>query len=296
MSEQRRALIALVVLTLIWGYSWVVIKQALAFAGPFSLAAHRSLVAAAVLFLVMLVSGRPLRPLAPGPLLRLGLVQTTVFLALQSWSLMAGGAGKTAVLVYTAPIWTLLLARPILGEQVRPVQWLSVLAALMGLTLIISPWRLHSGILAQFLPIAAAVTWSVATIMVKRLPTEQGRDILNLNAWQCLLGGLALLALSLSTPGRATDWSWSYLVLVSTIGVVVTAAGWMLWSYILKRLPAWQATLSILGVPAVALISSRLQTGEEIDANELAGVLLIAAGLALLSVYNGWKARRQSGA
>lgn len=293
MTEQRRALIALVLLTLIWGYSWVVIKQALAYAGPFSLAAHRSLVAAGVLFLVMALNGRPLRPLAPGALLRLGLVQTTVFLALQSWSLVEGGAGKTAVLVYTAPIWTLLLARPILGEQVRPMQWLSVLAALMGLTLIISPWRLHAGLLAQCLPIAAAMTWSAATILVKRLPAHQARDILNLNAWQCLFGGLVLLVLSFAAPGRATDWSWGYLVLVSTIGVVVTAAGWMLWSYILKRLPAWQATLSILGVPAVALVSSRLQTGEEIDSNELAGVLLIAVGLALLSGYNWWKARRQ---
>lgn len=292
MSDKTKALLALLALTLIWGYSWVIIKQALAFAGPFALAAHRSLVAAGVLFVVMALSGRSLKPLAPRALLRLGLVQTGIFLSLQSWSLVAGGAGKTAVLVYTAPIWTLLLARPLLGEQVRPAQWLSVAAAMAGLTLIIAPWRLHSGLLAQCLPIAAAMTWAVATILVKRLPVEQGRDILNLNAWQCLAGGLVLLVISLLVPGPAPDWSPTYLGLILAIGVLVTAAGWMLWSYILKRLPAWQASLSILGVPAVALLASRLQTGEAVDALELAGVLLIALGLGLLSLFNWLRERR----
>ncbi|MDD5298259.1 MAG: EamA family transporter [Rhodocyclaceae bacterium] len=87
-------------------------------------------------------------------------------------------------------------------------------------------------------------------------------------------------------------WSPAYVALVAAIGVLVTALGWALWSYVLKRLPAWQASLSVLGVPAMAVLGSRLQMGEQVDALEMAGIALIAAGLALLSLL-GWLAERR---
>ena len=37
-----------------------------------------------------------------------------------------GGAGRAAVLVFTMPFWTMLLAWPVLGERVRGMQWLAV--------------------------------------------------------------------------------------------------------------------------------------------------------------------------
>jgi drug/metabolite transporter (DMT)-like permease len=46
----------------------------------------------------------------------------------QTWALVEGGPGKTAVLIFTMPIWTLLLAWPILGERVRGKQWLAAAA------------------------------------------------------------------------------------------------------------------------------------------------------------------------
>jgi hypothetical protein len=64
---------------------------------------------------------------------------------------------------------------------------------------------------------------------------------------------------------------------------------------VLKRLPAWQASLSVLGVPAVAILSSRQQMGEAVDTLELAGILLIAAGLTLLSFLGWLKERRLAG-
>ncbi len=56
-------------------------------------------------------------------------------------------------------------------------------------------------------------------------------------------------------------------------------------------MPAWEASLSVLGTPVVAILSSRFTLGESFAASEIAGILLIGAGLALLSLF-GWLASR----
>ncbi|MES2546403.1 MAG: EamA family transporter, partial [Pseudomonadota bacterium] len=55
-----RAFTALMVLTIIWGYNWVVMKSALQYAGPFQFAALRTFLGAIVLFVVIYFTKRPL--------------------------------------------------------------------------------------------------------------------------------------------------------------------------------------------------------------------------------------------
>jgi drug/metabolite transporter (DMT)-like permease len=76
------------------------------------------------------------------------------------------------------------------------------------------------------------------------------------------------------------------------MSVISTAMCWWLWITILDRVPAWEASLSVLGTPVVALVSSRLMLGEEFKLAEMAGILLIGGGLALLTLL-GWLASRR---
>jgi drug/metabolite transporter (DMT)-like permease len=66
--------LALFILTVIWGYSWVMAKQALAYAPPFAFAAERCAGGALALLLVVRLMGRPLGLVAPGPTLLIGLM------------------------------------------------------------------------------------------------------------------------------------------------------------------------------------------------------------------------------
>lgn len=291
MNDKTRGIAALILLTLVWGYSWVLIKLAVAKAGPFSLAAHRAFVASMALFAVLALLKRPLAPSRPGFLFLLGLVQTTFFLSVQGTALVTGGAGKTSVLVYTMPVWTLILSALFLGERIRASQAVAGALAMAGLLLIVSPWNLASSPLSQGLAIVAALLWSLGTLMVKRQSAKGPLDVLNLNAWQCFFGSVTLMPVAMLAPGPQVVWDGGYIGLVLSIGVLVTALGWALWSYVLKRLPAWQASLSVLGVPAVALLSSRLQTGEQVEPMEMSGIALIVAGLAFLSFLN-WRVER----
>ena len=61
--------LALFVLTVIWGYSWVIAKQALVYASPFVFAAERCVGGAVALLLTVRLMGKPLVWVAPGPTL-----------------------------------------------------------------------------------------------------------------------------------------------------------------------------------------------------------------------------------
>ncbi len=284
--------LALIVLSCTWGYTWVLLKQGLVYASPFALAAQRCVGGAVALVVAVKLMGKSLRLVAPWETTVLGLVQITGFVALQTWALVEGGPGKTAVLIFTMPIWTLLLAWPILGERVRGTQWIAAACTLIGLLLIIEPWEMHGGLLSPALGICAAICWAIGTILVKRLRGQTPVDLLTLTAWQMALGSIPLVILALLVPERPTDWTWSYAGILGFMSVFSTALCWWLWIYILDRVPAWEASLSVLGTPVVAILSSRLTFGEAFKSSEVAGILLIGGGLALLSLL-GWIASRR---
>lgn len=285
--------IALVVLSLIWGYTWVLAKQGLAYAPPFAFAAERCVGGALALFLALRLMGRPARLVAPWATLAIGLAQVTGFMAFQTWALVEGGPGKTAVLIFTMPIWTLLMAWPLLGERIRGPQWLAATSTLTGLMFIIEPWNLHASVLSELLGIMAAVSWAIGTILIKRLRARHEIDLLALTAWQMALGAIPLVVLALVVPERPTAWTASYMGILAFMSIGSTALCWWLWIYILDRVPAWEASLSVLGTPVVAILSSRLLLGEAFKATEISGIVLIGGGLALLSLL-GWIASRRA--
>ena len=82
---------------------------------------------------------RPLRLTHAPQVLLIGLLQTTATFALVTWALVAGAAGKSAVLNYTMPFWVVLFAWPVLGERPPPVQWAAIALAFAGLALLVSP-------------------------------------------------------------------------------------------------------------------------------------------------------------
>ena len=107
--------------------------------------------------------------------------------------------------------------------------------------------------------------------------------MLPVTAWQMLLGGVVGVVIAWLVPSRPIEWS-GYFVLMLAYGIVLgSVAGWLLWLYILKHLPAGIASLGMMAVPALGVLLSKLQYGEEPGGTEIIGMLLIGASLALLS-------------
>ncbi|HEY5387796.1 MAG TPA: DMT family transporter [Thermoleophilia bacterium] len=282
---------ALILLALIWGYNWVVMKIGLGYAQPFAFAALRTFLGALSLFLLLLVLRRSLRPQAVGYTIVIGLLQTTGFVGLLMWALQSGGVGKTSVLTYTMPFWLLLLAWAFLGERLRGTQWLAVGLALAGLLLVLSPWRLQ-GAFSSVLALAGAASWAASAIVVKRLQQRQDVDLLSLTTWQMLFGSLPLIAIALITGHGGPAWSTPFIWALAYNVVLGNALAWLLWLFALRRLSAGAAGLGTLATPVIGVAAAWLQLGERPTTVEAAGMALIVAALAVVTVRGLLVARR----
>lgn len=284
--------LALVVLAPIWGYGWVASKVALGYCPPLAFAALRAGLSLPCLFLVLLVARRSLRPPPLAFTVTVGLLQTTAFVGLSVWAVAEGGAGKVAVLTYTMPFWLLLLARAFLGERLRGSQILAVGLALGGLLLVISPWTLHD-VRSSVLAVAGGVAWAASALVVKLMQRRHEVDVLSLTAWQMVFGSLPLIVCALVVGGAGPQWTAAFVAGLSYTVLLANVLAWILWLYALRTLPAGTAGLGTLAIPAIGVLAAWLQLGERPTAVEAAGMVLIAAALALLAARGG--AARRAG-
>jgi drug/metabolite transporter (DMT)-like permease len=123
--------------------------------------------------------------------------------------------------------------------------------------------------------------------------TSVARDPVNFLAWQMLVGVLPLTLLPLVVDVAPTRWSAAYAVATLYVGVVSTALAFLVWTAVLKHLPAGIASLNMFAIPPIALIASMAVFGERLAGNEWAGIALIGAGLAVLFAI-AWRAARRS--
>ncbi len=283
-TQYIKAFLALLVLTSIWGYNWVVMKNALQFAGPFQFAAIRTFFGALVLFAVLYFTKRPMGLKVFPKMLILGILQNVGFTGLLMWALVTGGAGKTAVLTYTMPFWVMLLAWPILGEKVQGWQWLAVFSAVLGMVFIFDPLHIKADAFSMLLAVCAGISWALSTIISKQLHRDQPElDLLNLTAWPMLLGSLPMVALAFILPAPAITWS-HYLIGALLFNVLLSGAlAWLLWLYALQRLPAGVASMASMLAPVIGVLAAWVQLGEVPDRLELIGIALIAFALLLIS-------------
>jgi len=279
-SPQRGALAALAGTILIWAYSWVVMKQALDWAGPFDFAALRYLFGALVLFAALAVSGQSLRPPPLMATVLIGLCQTAAFQGLEQWALVGGGAGHVALLAYSMPFWSVLLAWPLLGETPSARHWLGLVLAAAGLLCILEPWQGLGSPSSTVLALAGGAAWAAGTVLSKRLFQRHAVSALSLTAWQMLVGALVLGGVALLVPARPITWNWAFTGALVYSAVMASSVAWGLWLVVLKRLPTAVASLSSLGVPVVSVLLAWLILDERPDAMEWLGIALVLAGLA----------------
>jgi drug/metabolite transporter (DMT)-like permease len=279
-----KALAALFLLTLIWGYNWVVMKLAVQYASPFQFAALRTFLGAIMLFIVLFLTKRPLVLKELPTMLTLGLLQTCGFTGLLIWALVEGGAGKTAVLSYTMPFWVMLFAWPMLGEKVQGWQWLAVAFALFGIVLIFDPLHIKSDGFSMSLALCSGISWAISAIVSKKLHLRAPHlDLLNITAWPTLLGSIPIIFLALLLPAPPIQWTHTfYLTIIYSIFLSGSLA-WVLWLYALQRLPAGVASMASMLAPVIGVSAAWLQLGERPSSIEFTGMLFIALALVIIS-------------
>jgi O-acetylserine/cysteine efflux transporter len=280
---------ALVVI-LVWGVNFVVIKVGLHGVPPMLLGALRfSLVAFPAVFFVK----RPNIPFkwlfAYGATISLGQF------ALLFYAMSVGMPAGLASLVLQAQAFaTLIFAAAILGEKVRPANIAGLLIAACGLA-VIGAQGGHAMTLAGFLlTIAAACMWGMGNVITKRMGKV---ELLSLVVWGSLVPPLPFLALSLMLEGPArisaslASISLTSIAAIVYLAFIATMMGYTLWGKLLARYPASQVAPFSLLVPVVGLASAALLLNEALSAVQVLGAALVMAGL-VVNVFGGWLMQR----
>lgn len=287
-SLSRRQLIGLVLLTLMWGLNWPVMKLSLREIGPLHFRSLTMALGALVLAGYFAVQGLQLVPRGASEwrsVVMLGLPNVLGWHALSIIGVAHLPAGRAAILGFTMPVWTVLLGVFCYREKLHPRLVLAVLAVLTGIALLL--WNEWGQLAGQPVGIAwmqgAALCWAIGTIWMRRahlsLPPE------TLVVWMMVLSAavIALFAIALEPPQQ---WHFSAAVWVSLVWSVLInyGAAQVIWFALARELPSATSTMSVMAVPLIGTLSAPLIVGEWPHWQDLAAMacVVVAIGAALL--------------
>lgn len=264
------------------GINWPIMKIGLADISPLWFATLRIALAAIAVFIYLAIKGHiqlPAREEYP-LLISGGIFQFGVFMALIHSAIALVDAGRSAVLVYTTPIWAAPLAFYYLSEKLNRMQMLSVSFAVIGLITLFNPftfnWQDGTNLLGNGLLIGAAIVSAGVIVHVRH---AQIRPHFRLLGWQLLIALFVLVPLSLVIEGiPQISLTNSFIFAISFNAFFVTAFSF--WAYLnaAKVLPANTTAMASLGVPVIGVIASAIIIGEQPSIELILGLCSIIIG------------------
>ncbi|UOB04875.1 EamA family transporter [[Acidovorax] ebreus] len=288
------------VVVMVWGLNFVVMKWGLATLSPLVLCALRFL-AASLPFLLFV---RPPRHLSWGVMAAYGLVQGVGQFGLLFTGMQLGmPAGMSSVVLQTQAFITMLMAAALLGETPHRWQWLGLCIAIGGLVFI---GAAHgdgaSGMtLAGFLlTVGAAAMWAGSNLLTRVAARQGPYEPVSFIVWSSVFPIVPLLLLACVVDGteavvqQLRGLGGRELGVVAYLALLSTLLGYGLWTRLLQRYAASTvAPLSLL-VPVVGLLSAMLLLGERPTAWQWMGTLGVLAGM-VINQFGGLWAKRRHG-
>ena len=291
---RKDGLLALLVVV-VWGLNFVVIKVGLHNMPPLMLAGLRFVLVA---FPALLFIARPKVPLRL--LLGYGLTISFGQFAFLFCAIKFGmPAGLASLVLQAQAFFTIILGAGVFGERLQGKQLAGIALAVFGVLVLIeaSLSGQHIPMIGFALTLAAAFSWACGNIVNKKIMSHSSRPpVMSLVVWSALIPiipfmvaslvfeGPALMRQSLVSIDLTTILSLVYLAFVATI------VGYGIWGSLLGRYETWRvAPLSLL-VPVVGMASAALLLGESLSLLQLGGAVLIMAGL-YINVF-GFRLRR----
>lgn len=291
-QERRHALLQPAVLfpfllvALIWGSTWFVIKDQLAAAPPSWSVAYRFAIACAGMFVLASFGGRGFRMTLQGHVLAVAIGLTQFFLNFNMvyQAELYLTSGIVAVLFALLMLPNALLGAFFLGQRITPRFLLGTLVALGGIALLLvheaneapPSGQVGLGIALTALGILSASTANV----LQASETARKRPLLVLLAWAMLWGTLAdaLLAWAIAGPPVFPDSPryWGGVAYLAIVGSVVT---FPLYFRLIRDLGPGRAAYNGVLVPVVAMGISTLLEGYRWSGMAIGGGALALLGL-----------------
>ncbi|MBT4085563.1 MAG: EamA family transporter [Alphaproteobacteria bacterium] len=277
-----KGLLLLIGLTLVWGASWPIMKIAVEGMPIFVYRFISAFGCGVFLLTLTRMTGRSLA--LPRrlwlPILAMAIINVTLFLYFSAVALQIMPSGHASVMAYTMPLWVFLIGIPVLGDRPRPAQWLGLALGLGAIAvLMLKGWStLGEAPMGIILMGAGAICWATGTVIMKKMDWQKPMSFVV--GWQFLIGSVPFIPLmwndlaTLVWPGTKVALAVSYTL------VLALAFGFWAWFRIIEMVPASVASLSVLAIPAIGVVSGALILDETIGVTELTALALLLGALA----------------
>ncbi len=200
-------------------------------------------------------------------------------------------AGLASLVLQAQVLLTVLLAAVILAERPTRRQLAGVVLGIAGLAVVAVGRSLVAPILPLLIVLAAALSWAAGNIVARKAKAASG---LGLVVWSGAVVPLPLAGLSLLVDGpAAVSAALLELQPVTMLSAVYTAVfgslvGYGIWNRLLGLYPSSAVVPFTLLVPVVGMTTAWLVLSEIPSAAEVAGGLLLLAGVAIAVLRTPW--------
>jgi drug/metabolite transporter (DMT)-like permease len=278
----------------LWASVGVAIKFCLDSAPPLGLAAARMALAAAALWLWM-----RMRPAAlPWAVWRVVIVASVFYCLLLAFTHIGfnhTSAARGIVLLNTTPLFVAVLVNFVAPREPLEFTKLSGLVlAFLGVVTIFAR-RLDGGgsLVGDGIMLLAAASWALQTLWMKRAARDVDPATLNLVQFIAAVGVLGTI--SLATEPVALWHPTAPLALgIVYLAIAGTVVAWILWSRVLKQVPASTASAYIFTVPLFGVVLSWLLLGEPVTLQFAMGAALVSAGIVIVNRGSALRERLQA--
>ena len=270
--------VLVLVVVLIWGVSFTVIKVGLAELPPFLFSALRFAVVASLVFLVPYP-----RTVSVFNIVLIGLLLGVVKFGLLFTAMDAEiAAGPAALLLQSQVFFTLAFGALFFREYLTRQQIFGVGVALLGLFSFVVVSKGAASPLGILLVLLAALTWACVNVLMKQIEQKTQLSVI---VWASLVPVAPLLFLSwcfetktlLSSVSELSANGWLAVLYMGLLATLAFAA----WGKLLSKYSAVSVTPYALLIPIFGIVSSRLFLGERSDLLESAAMAIILIGLAV---------------
>jgi drug/metabolite transporter (DMT)-like permease len=210
-------------------------------------------------------------------------IATGASLAFYSNALLYTEVVRGLVLYYTTPVWSLLLARIVLGETITTARILAIMFGLAGMLVMFGvdvgfPWPKNIG---DWMALIGAVGWAVAAVLLRKDDGSRSMEICSVYFFYGVIAAIVLAISPMAGEIEFPDWSVIVDVLPWTIPVaiiVIPGAYAAFWGA--PHLNPGVVGLLFMTELSVGGITAAIWANEPLGARELTGIALISiAGL-----------------
>lgn len=285
MKLDGKAWAMLIVLSCLWGGSFLFAKIAVDTIPTFTLVALRVGLAAAALFAWLRVQGLAIPQRIWFACLVMGFLNNIIPFGLNFWGQKELGVSAAAIVNSTTPLWTILLAHFVTDdEKLTGLRLAGVLVGIAGVGLLIGPEALGglgTAGLSQLAFLAATFSYAIALMWARRF---RGLPPIVPAAGQ-LIGSSVLaipMALAIDTPWTLPLPSLEVIASVLALALASTALAYRIYFTLMARNGAGNAALVTMLIPPSAMLMGWGVLGETPTLLSLGGFAVILLGLALV--------------